>query len=120
MAIFPPQVSQDELQRLCLLKARLKRSELQDSEIQAIESGDVTDPKANVVRPPLSRALAEELRRFTKDESGFSFIDWAITVSLISMLVGFFMPDLWALFDHVMQGITNDVDRVAVRVKYLD
>lgn len=114
MAIFPPQVPQAELERLSLLKAELRRA-----------GGAVTTPacpadkKAPVPRPPLAQALSEELRRFAKDEGGFSFIDWAITVSVVSMGLGFFIPDLWALFGEVIASVTNGVDGVVFQVKHL-
>ena len=114
MAIFPPQVSPADLKRICLLRDGLKRDDLQGS-----DAADASDPKAAVVRPPLAKALAEELRRFVKDEGGFSFIDWAITISIVSMAVGFFIPDLWALFDLVMQDLGNSLNGVAFEVKYL-
>jgi hypothetical protein len=65
----------------------------------------------------LSEVIVEELRRFGRDESGFSFIDWAITISLVSMAVGFFIPDLWVLFDRVMQSVTNDVEDINTLMK---
>jgi hypothetical protein len=77
------------------------------------------DPKVPVLRPPLGKALAGELRRLAKDESGFSFIEWAITVSMVSLAVGFFIPELWALFQQVMLGVTNEMNDAAFQVKYL-
>src|SRR3546814_2667104 len=38
--------------------------------------------------------------RFAKDEGGFSSIDRAITVSVVSMALGFFTPDL----GHALRG----------------
>lgn len=77
------------------------------------------DPKAPMARPPLGKALAGELRRLAKDESGFSFIEWAITVSLVSLAVGFFIPELWALFQQVMQGVSNEMNDVTFQLEYL-
>lgn len=59
MAIFPPQISQAELERLCLLRDGAK--------LAAVPAGagaeaTATDKKAPVVRPPLAQALSEELR----------------------------------------------------------
>lgn len=112
MAIFPPQVSQADIERINLLRAERKRAEAQESsaEVQAAK-------KANVVRPPLAKALSEELRRFAKDESGFTFIDYAITISLASMAAGFFIPDLWALFQDTFQGVTTDVTAINTKMK---
>jgi len=67
----------------------------------------------------LSEAFVEELRRFAREEDGFSFIDWAITISLVSMTAGFFIPEFWALVDQVMGGVINDVNGVALQVKHL-
>lgn len=64
----------------------------------------------------LSTAAAE-FRRLLADEGGFSFIDWAITISLVSMIVGFFIPDLWALFDEVIGGVTGDVAGINKQMK---
>ncbi|HEY9550402.1 MAG TPA: hypothetical protein VIR45_12955 [Kiloniellaceae bacterium] len=63
MAIFPPQISQAELERLCLLRAGLRDG----AELAAVPAGagaeaTATDKKAPVVRPPLAQALSEELR----------------------------------------------------------
>jgi cobalamin synthase len=60
---------------------------------------------------------AAEFRRLLADEGGFSFIDWAITISLVSMIVGFFIPDLWALFDEVIGGVTGDVAGINRKMK---
>lgn len=114
MAIFPPQIPQAELERLSLLRAAERRGNA-----VVTENGSAADRKRAVPRPPLAQALSEELRRFARDESGFSFIDWAITVSVISLAVGFFIPDLWALFAQVMTGVTNEVDGIAFELKYL-
>jgi hypothetical protein len=126
MAIFPPQISQAELERLSLLRVGVKHAHDPagpgDSRLNAASPealGDPANKKAPVVRPPLAEALSQELRRFAKDEGGFSFIDWAITVSVVSMALGFFMPDLWALFGQVMASVTNDVDGVVFQVKHL-
>jgi len=135
MAIFPPQVSQADLERMCLVKGDGKKSTApltapavpaaapSAAAPQAAQPHTTNavphDPKANVVRPPLAQALAEELRRFAKDEGGYSFIDWAITVSLVSVAIGFFLPDLWTMFDQVVQRVTNDVNGVAFQVQYL-
>ena len=70
-------------------------------------------------RPPLAEALSQELRRFAKDEGGFSFIDWAITVSVVSMALGFFMPELWMLFGQVIASTTNDVEDAVFQVQRL-
>ena len=119
MAIFPTQIPAAEYERLCRLRDGLKRNELQDDGTRKADFWDTADKKANVVRPPLAKALSEELRRFAKDEDGTTFIDWAITISVVSMAVGFFIPDLWALFGDVVQGVTNEVDNAAFLVKFL-
>lgn len=107
MAIFPPQVSQADIERINLLRAETRESSPEERAAK----------KLNVVRPPLARALSEELRRFAKDESGFSFIDYAITISLISMAAGFFIPELWALFQDTFQNVTNDVTDINTKMK---
>jgi len=114
MAIFPPQIPQAELERLALLRAGGR-----DAAPAANDSENAADKKRAVPRPPLAQALSQELRRLAKDESGFSFIDWAITVSIVSLGVGFFIPDLWSLFAQVMAGLNNEVNAVAFQVQYL-
>ncbi len=122
MAIFPPQITQADIERINLLRADRKRAEAREALVA--ESGadeasaeERAAKKVNVVRPPLARALSEELRRFAKDESGFTFIDYAITISLVSMAAGFFIPDLWALFQDTFQTITNDVANINTKMK---
>lgn len=112
MAIFPPQVSQADIDHINLLRAERKRAESQEAGPE-----ERAAKKLNVVRPPLARALSEELRRFAKDESGFTFIDYAITISLVSMAAGFFIPDLWALFQDTFQSVTNDVADINTKMK---
>jgi Flp pilus assembly pilin Flp len=112
MAIFPPQVSQADIERINLLRAERKRAEAQESSPE-----ERAAKKVNVVRPPLAKALSEELRRFAKDESGFTFIDYAITISLVSMAAGFFIPDLWSLFQETFQSVTNDVAAINTKMK---
>ncbi len=126
MAIFPPQIPSDELERLALLRAGRSPAGIAGRTAahtaatdSASASESAADKKRPVPRPPLAQALSEELRRFAEDESGFSFIDWAITVSVVSLALGFFIPDLWGLFGQVMAGVTNDVSGVAFRVKHL-
>ena len=112
MAIFPPQITQADIERINLLRADRKRAEARETSAE-----EKAAKKVNVVRPPLARALSEELRRFAKDESGFTFIDYAITISLVSMAAGFFIPDLWALFQDTFQTITNDVANINTKMK---
>ena len=122
MAIFPPQISQAELEeRLSLLRAGAPRAgdPARISRVDANAPLDPADKKKPVPRPPLAQALSQELRRFAKDEGGFSFIDWAITVSVVSMALGFFMPDLWMLFGQVIASTTNDVEGAVFRVQHL-
>jgi hypothetical protein len=122
MAIFPPQISQVELEdRLSLLRAGAPRAggparvSCTDTEAPV----DPADKKKPVPRPPLAEALSQELRRFAKDEGGFSFIDWAITVSVVSMALGFFIPELWMLFGQVIAATTNDVEDAVFQVQHL-
>jgi len=117
MAIFPPQVSQADIDRINLLRAERKRAEAQEVACEERTTEARAAKKVNVVRPPLARALSEELRRFAKDESGFTFIDYAITISLVSMAAGFFIPDLWALFQDTFQSVTNDVAGINTKMK---
>ena len=116
MAIFPPQIPQAELERLALLRAGGR-----GAATAAADSGTASaaDKKRAVPRPPLAQALSQELRRLAKDESGLTFIDWAITVSIVSLGVGFFIPDLWSLFAQVMAGLNNEMNAVAFQVRYL-
>jgi Flp pilus assembly pilin Flp len=117
MAIFPPQVSQADIERINLLRAERQRAKAQESSVAEITAEQRAAKKVNVVRPPLAKALSDELRRFAKDESGFTFIDYAITISLVSMAAGFFIPDLWALFQDTFQSVTNDVADINTRMK---
>ena len=124
MAILPPQIPQAELERLFLLRAAERRGPAKVTGaaapgIAASPTESAAEKKRAVPRPPLAQALSEELRRFAKDESGLTFIDWAITVSIVSLAVGFFIPDLWTLFGEVMTGVSNEVDGVAFELKYL-
>ena len=115
MAIFPPQVSQADIERINLLRAERQRAELKAA--GTAEGEDSAAKKANVVRPSLSKALSQELRRFAKDEGGLTFIDYAITISLVSIAVGFLIPDLWALFQDTIQTISNDLGDINTQMK---
>jgi Flp pilus assembly pilin Flp len=116
MAIFPPQVSQADIDRINLLRAERKRAEAQEASAEE-KAEERAAKKVNVVRPPLAKALSEELRRFAKDESGFTFIDYAITISLVSMAAGFFIPDLWSLFQDTFQTVSNDLGDINTKMK---
>jgi hypothetical protein len=119
MAIFPPQISQAQLEER--LRAGVQRAGVNArvSCAGAEAPVDPADRKKPVPRPPLAEALSQELRRFAKDEGGFSFIDWAITVSVVSMALGFFIPELWMLFGQVIASTTNGVEDVVFQVKHL-
>ena len=122
MAIFPPQIPQAELEeRVSLLRAGTARAgdSAGVSCAQTAMPDDPADRKKPVPRPPLAEALSQELRRFAKDEGGFSFIDWAITVSVVSMALGFFIPELWVLIGQVVASTTNDIDDVVFQVQHL-
>ncbi len=60
------------------------------------------------VLPPVAR----EFQRLLKDESGATFVEYCLFITLVSIGIGFFAPDLGALVGDLLARAAVGIDAV--------
>ena len=56
-----------------------------------------------------------QLRRLLADESGGSFVDYAIIITLVSIGVGFVTPEIGGFLERLFAHTTIELDAVATQ-----
>ena len=58
-------------------------------------------------------AVARQFQRLLADESGGSFVDYAIIITLVSIGVGFVTPEIGAFLEKLFAHTTIELNAVA-------
>ena len=60
-------------------------------------------------------SATRQFRRLVADESGGSFVDYAIIITLVSIGIGFVMPEIGTFLGDLFGHMTLEINAVATR-----